>query len=215
MSAADPGLVTGADGKTRCWWGASDPDYVSYHDDDWGRPLGDDRGLFELMCLEGFQAGLSWLTILRKRESFGSAFRGFDIEAVARFNKRSIERLMVDPGSYGTGPRSRPSSTTRALRAVVGRVRKPQRLRVALRACAGIETASDRSGRVALDGLYERVRRHEQGPQEEGMGLRRPHHHLFVHAVGGLVNDHLDGCDWRTIVEEDRRRFVRPSAISS
>ncbi len=98
MSAAEAGLVTGADGKTRCWWGASDPDYVSYHDSDWGRPLGDDRGLFELMCLEGFQAGLSWLTILRKRESFRRAFKGFDIEAVARFNKRSIERLMVDPG---------------------------------------------------------------------------------------------------------------------
>jgi DNA-3-methyladenine glycosylase I len=71
-------LVAGADGRARCWWCGDDPTYVAYHDDDWGTPMHDDRQLFELLCLEGFQAGLSWITILRKRPAFRAAFEGFD-----------------------------------------------------------------------------------------------------------------------------------------
>jgi DNA-3-methyladenine glycosylase I len=82
----------------RCWWCGSDALYCAYHDSEWGFPVGDDQRLFEKICLEGFQAGLSWLTILRKRENFRRAFRGFDPEAVARFNTRSVERLVRDPG---------------------------------------------------------------------------------------------------------------------
>jgi DNA-3-methyladenine glycosylase I len=84
--------------KTRCWWCGQDPLYVAYHDDEWGVPLHDDRKLFEMLLLEGFQAGLSWITILRKRENFRKAFRGFDPEAIARYTKRDFERLMNDPG---------------------------------------------------------------------------------------------------------------------
>ena len=84
--------------KTRCWWCGEDPLYVAYHDDEWGVPLHDDRKLFEMLLLEGFQAGLSWITILRKRENFRKAFRGFDPEAIARFTKRDFERLMNDAG---------------------------------------------------------------------------------------------------------------------
>jgi DNA-3-methyladenine glycosylase I len=93
-----PALSKGSDGRPRCWWGASTPDYERYHDEEWGRPVRDDRGLYERMVLEGFQSGLSWLTILRKRESFRAAFADFDIEAVAGFGDRDIARLLADAG---------------------------------------------------------------------------------------------------------------------
>jgi DNA-3-methyladenine glycosylase I len=94
--AAD--VVIGEDGLARCAWGAGDPLYRAYHDDEWGKPLHGDDALFELLTLEGFQAGLAWITILRKREAFRSAFRGFRIVDVARFGKRDVERLMRDEG---------------------------------------------------------------------------------------------------------------------
>jgi DNA-3-methyladenine glycosylase I len=91
-------LVVGEDGRARCRWGASTPDYARYHDEEWGRPVRDDRGLFERMSLEAFQSGLSWLTILRKREAFRAAFAGFDIERVAAFGSDDVERLLGDAG---------------------------------------------------------------------------------------------------------------------
>jgi DNA-3-methyladenine glycosylase I len=90
------GLVRGDDGIVRCAWGASTPEYREYHDVEWGRPVTDDRLLFEKLCLEGFQSGLSWLTILRKREAFRRAFAGFDAARVARFTERDVERLLGD-----------------------------------------------------------------------------------------------------------------------
>jgi len=92
-------LRVGNDGTARCWWGSGpDPLYVEYHDHEWGMPVTDDRRLFEKLCLEGFQSGLSWITILRKRENFRSAFAGFEIEAVARFGTADVERLVTDAG---------------------------------------------------------------------------------------------------------------------
>ncbi len=90
--------MTGADGVARCWWCGDDPDYRAYHDDEWGRPLHDERTLFELLCLEGFQAGLAWITILRKRPAFRAAFAGFDIDAVAAFRARDVTRLLRNDG---------------------------------------------------------------------------------------------------------------------
>jgi DNA-3-methyladenine glycosylase I len=87
-----------ADGRRRCPWAESAPDYVAYHDEEWGRPVRDDRGLYERLVLEGFQSGLSWLTILRKRENFRAAFANFEIERVARFGERDIDRLLGDAG---------------------------------------------------------------------------------------------------------------------
>ena len=98
MTAPRGGTVLGADGITRCWWCGDDPLYVDYHDHEWGTPLHDDRALFELLCLEGFQAGLSWITILRKREAFRQAFDGFDPEIVSRYSDGVVERLLGDPG---------------------------------------------------------------------------------------------------------------------
>lgn len=96
MPRLPKGLVRGDDGLTRCWWCASASDYARYHDEEWGWPVHDDVRLFEKICLEGFQSGLSWLTILRKRENFRNAFAGFDYQRVARFNQRSVERLLRD-----------------------------------------------------------------------------------------------------------------------
>src|SRR5215469_8598535 len=96
MTAGLP--ATGPDGLLRCPWSLSRPDYLSYHDEEWGRPVRDDTGIFERLCLEAFQSGLSWLTILRKRENFRLAFRGFDIEAVAGFGPDDIARLLADAG---------------------------------------------------------------------------------------------------------------------
>jgi DNA-3-methyladenine glycosylase I len=91
-------LLRGSDGKRRCWWGASSDEYAAYHDEEWGRPVTGDDELFERLCLEGFQSGLSWITILRKRENFRRAFAGFEIEKVARFGSRDVERLLGDAG---------------------------------------------------------------------------------------------------------------------
>jgi DNA-3-methyladenine glycosylase I len=92
------GAVAGPDGHLRCPWGLSAPDYVAYHDEEWGRPVHGDREIFERLCLEAFQSGLSWLTILRKRENFRKAFAGFDIPAVAAFTDADAARLLADAG---------------------------------------------------------------------------------------------------------------------
>ena len=94
----DQGLVAGPDGKLRCSWGLSAPEFLAYHDEEWGRPVRGDTAIFERLCLEGFQSGLSWLTILRKRENFRAAFAGFDPAAVAAFGEADVARLMADPG---------------------------------------------------------------------------------------------------------------------
>ncbi len=91
-------VEAGGDGELRCWWGVGDPDYERYHDTEWGFPQGDDHRLFEKVCLEGFQSGLSWLTILRKRENFRAAFDGFDPSIVATYDEDDIERLLGDAG---------------------------------------------------------------------------------------------------------------------
>jgi len=91
-------LRTGADGRARCWWCGDDPTYVAYHDDEWGRPLHDERALYELLCLEGFQAGLAWITVLRKRPALRVAFEGFVVERVATFGPDDVARVLADPG---------------------------------------------------------------------------------------------------------------------
>ncbi len=99
MSRTVPdGLIEGPDGQIRCWWHGNQADYLRYHDTEWGWPVDDDRRLFEKICLEGFQSGLSWLTILRKRENFRAAFANFEMAAVARFGEDDVARLLQDAG---------------------------------------------------------------------------------------------------------------------
>ena len=93
-----PEPMIGDDGIARCWWSGSAPDYVEYHDNEWGRPVVDDVRLFEKICLEGFQSGLAWITILRKRENFRNAFDGFDFRAVAEYDDDDVARLLDDAG---------------------------------------------------------------------------------------------------------------------
>ena len=92
------GLIKGNDGRQRCWWCGDDPFYIQYHDKEWGQPVHDDIRLFEKICLEGFQAGLSWITILRKRENFRAAFDGFDYEKVCHYGEADIDRLLNNAG---------------------------------------------------------------------------------------------------------------------
>ncbi|MGI9576611.1 MAG: DNA-3-methyladenine glycosylase I, partial [Microthrixaceae bacterium] len=94
MEIPPGGLAAGPDGRPRCFWGLSAPEYVQYHDAEWGFPVTDDRTLYEKICLEGFQSGLSWLTILRKRENFRAAFDNFEHEKVARYGDADVERLL-------------------------------------------------------------------------------------------------------------------------
>src|SRR5512143_2100087 len=110
-------VVTGPDDRDRCWWGTSTPDYVAYHDSEWGFGVIEDHRLFEKLCLEGFQSGLSWLTILRKREAFRAAFAGFDFQVVATFGERDVERLLLDSGivRHGGKIRSTINNATRAI----------------------------------------------------------------------------------------------------
>ena len=98
MTAPGRGPLPGPDGRLRCPWALSTPEYIAYHDEEWARPVRDDRGIFERLCLEAFQSGLSWLTILRKRENFRAAFASFDIPTVARYTPADVARLLADPG---------------------------------------------------------------------------------------------------------------------
>src|SRR5262245_63665690 len=100
-------VVVGVDGLPRCWWGVSTADYVAYHDHEWGYGVTADARLFEKLCLEGFQSGLSWLTILRKRENFRHAFAGFEPAAVADFDEHDVDRLLVEAGIVRHGGRLR------------------------------------------------------------------------------------------------------------
>ncbi len=98
MTSDRPGLVRASDGTSRCWWGAEPEEYRRYHDEEWGRPVRDDRAIYEKLTLEAFQSGLSWLTILRKRENFRTAFDGFEPERVAAYGPDDVARLLADTG---------------------------------------------------------------------------------------------------------------------
>ena len=211
MKKPTPGLVRGDDGRTRCFWGASTPDYALYHDREWGFPVVDDHRLFEKICLEGFQSGLSWLTILRKREAFRRAFAGFDLEKVARFGARDVTRLLADAGIVRH--RGKIESTINNAR----------------RAC---ELRDERGSLAAYFWSFEpgagarprrltwaTLRRMSTTPESVALSkdLRKrgwtfvgpTTSYAFMQAVG-IVNDHLDGCAFRARAERARRAFDPP-----
>lgn len=184
-------LRTGPDGLRRCWWCGDDPLYVEYHDLEWGRPVGDDVRLFEKVCLEGFQSGLSWITVLRKRPAFRSAFAGFDPRDVAEFGPSDVERLVADAGIIRH--RGKIESTINnarrvlelidehgSLHAFVSRYRTERRHR--LRADDELPATSAES--VALSKELKRRGWTFVGPTTI---------YSFMQAMG-LVDDHLDGC---------------------
>ena len=192
MATASPDLVVGDDGLARCPWGLSTPDYVRYHDEEWGRPVhGDDR-MFERLTLEAFQSGLSWITILRKRESFRSAFAGFSVEAVAASGAADEERLMADAGIVRN--RAKIAATLQNARAALLLDEglssflwsfRPPADRQSPRVLADITPVSPESTLMA------------KALKKRGFAFVGPTTaHALMQAVG-MVDDHLVGCSAR------------------
>jgi len=203
------GIATDADGIRRCWWGSSDPDYLAYHDNEWGFPVGDDIKLFEKLSLEGFQAGLSWLTILRKREAFRAAFAGFDYARVARFGERDVQRLLGDAGIV------RHRGKIEAVINNAGRALELVEERGSLAAYLWGFEPEPRRGRLdraALAELASTPASHALAKDLKRRGWRfvgPTTVYAFMQAMG-LVDDHLDGCDTKPLVEAARAHFSRP-----
>ena len=205
------GLIEGTDGKVRCAWHGNLPDYLAYHDAEWGKPVGDDVRLFEKLCLEGFQSGLSWLTILRKRENFRAAFDGFDFVRLARANESEIERHLTDAGIIRH--RGKIASVYNNARRAVALVEeqgslaryfwsfepaqkdRPQRID---RAAVMAMPKTDVSTRISKD------------LKKRGWSFVGPTTiYAFMQAMG-MVNDHIEGCVCRSEVEKERSAFKRP-----
>ncbi|MGC4122272.1 MAG: DNA-3-methyladenine glycosylase I [Myxococcales bacterium] len=213
MAKRDDGLVKGEDGLWRCFWGSGEKDYAAYHDREWGFPMRDDRRLFEKICLEGFQSGLSWLTILRKREAFREDFAGFDFEKVARFGKRDVERLLKDA------------------RIVRHRGKIESTLNNAQRACELVDERGSlsayfwsfepdpksrpkkltRQALMAMSTSAESVALSKDLKRRGWTFVGPTTVYAFMQAMG-LVDDHLDGCCVRAEVEAARKAFKRPAA---
>jgi DNA-3-methyladenine glycosylase I len=205
------GILRGADGRARCWWCGEASDYVAYHDREWGRPVVDDVRLFEKLCLEGFQAGLSWLTILRKREAFRRAFHGFVPEAVARFGPRDVARLLADPSIVRH--RGKIEAAIENARAVA-RVREAEGslARLVWRFEPAPAARPRRITRATLLRLAETPESRALSKALRAHGFRfvgPTTCQAFMQAMG-LVNDHLDGCALRDDVERERARAARP-----
>jgi len=201
------GLRRGDDGRVRCFWAGPAADYCAYHDEEWGRPTFDDHRLFEKICLEGFQSGLSWLTILRKRENFRRAFAEFHIERVARFNKRSVDRLLRDAGIVRH--RGKIESTINNARRARDLVDEFGGLSSYFR---GFEpTSAQRPKRLDHAALMKLGQTPESSAlskdlKRRGWSFVGPTTcYAFMQAMG-LVNDHLEGCEWRAPVEREQRR---------
>lgn len=202
------GLLPGADGVVRCWWAGTDPLYLRYHDREWGRPVKAETRLFEKLCLEGFQAGLAWITILRKREAFRGAFAGFDPERVATFRARDVTRLLKDAGIVRH--RGKIEST-------INNARRALELRAegGLPAYAwGFEPRERRArlthARLMRMSTTEASVAMSRDLKARGWTFVGPTTiYAFMQAMG-LVNDHLEGCAIRDACERDRAAFRRP-----
>jgi DNA-3-methyladenine glycosylase I len=196
---------TGPDGKTRCHWCSFAPEFPAYHDAEWGFPVGDDFRLFEKLSLEGFQSGLSWRTILAKRDNFREAFHGFDFNRIARFTERDVARLLKNAGII----RHRGK-----IEAVINNARRAQDLVKRGDSLAALvwrhephpkqlakpQSASTSAASVALSKELKKLGWKFVGPTTV---------HAFMQAMG-LINDHADDCVIRSKVERARRSFKRP-----
>ena len=203
------GLVRHRDGVSRCWWAGSDPLYLRYHDEEWGRPITDDSRLFEKICLEGFQAGLSWLTILRKRDAFRQSFVGFDIDRVARFGPRDVDRLLAHSGIVRH--RGKIESAINNARRAKTLVDEYGSLAAYIWQWEPVPEARPRRViRAALVGTTPESTALSKDLKRRGWTFVGPTTmYAFMQAVG-LVNDHIDGCASRGAVETARRTLKRP-----
>ncbi len=197
--------VEGPDGKPRCRWCAAAPEFFAYHDSEWGFPVDDDRRLFEKICLEGFQSGLSWRTILAKRENFRSAFHDFDFNKVARFDKGDVERLLNDKGIV----RHRGK-----IEAVINNAKRAQELVEQEGSLAAFfwryEPDAARLGRPQTASTSPESVALSKDLKKRGWKFVGPTTvYAFMQAMG-LVNDHVEDCVTRAKVETARRKFKRP-----
>ena len=204
-------VITGEDGIARCWWGDAPPDYRAYHDDEWGMPVADDLRLFEKLSLEGFQAGLSWLTILRKRDAFRRAFAGFDFERVAQFGERDVARLLADASIV----RHRGK-----IEAVINNAARAVELVAQKGSLAayvwGFEPPAPHAALRDRDALGELSQTPDSRALAKDLRSRGWRFvgptttYAFMQAMG-LVNDHLASCAAHAAVERARASFTRPS----
>ena len=197
-------LTLGEDGVRRCWWGAEPDIYRRYHDTEWGRPVTEDRRLFEKICLEGFQAGLSWLTILRKRENFRRAFAGFDPALVAAFDESDVERLLGDQGIVRHAGKIR-STINNAARAL-----EIEREHGSLSSYFWAWAAPEQPPPREIPATTETSLSLSGELKKRGWSFVGPTTvYAFMQAMG-LVNDHLEGCDARQRCLDERRSLVSP-----
>jgi DNA-3-methyladenine glycosylase I len=195
--------ILGPDGKARCRWCAIAPEFLPYHDGEWGFPVSDDRRLFEKLCLEGFQSGLSWRTILAKRENFRAAFHHFDFDKVARFGARDVQRLLKDDGIV----RHRGK-----IEAVINNAQRAREVvkdegslaaylwRFEPKGAAMLQSASTSAESIALSKDLKKRGWKFVGPTTV---------YAFMQAMG-LVNDHAEDCVIRAKAERARKAFMRP-----
>lgn len=206
------GLITGTDGKKRCFWHGGKADYLAYHDNEWGRPVTSDTRLFEKICLEGFQSGLSWLTILRKRENFRKAFAGFDFEEVAAFGDSDIERLVQDVGIVRH--RGKIVSTINNARRAIELV--AERGSLAAYFWSFEPGRDDRPDKLDKETLFALAKTEistgiSKDLKRRGWSFVGPTTvYAFMQAMG-LVNDHIEGCCVREECEQERNALVRPA----
>jgi DNA-3-methyladenine glycosylase I len=192
--ARPDGLVEHADGRTRCWWCGTTADYVAYHDDEWGRPTTDEVRLFEKLCLEGFQAGLSWLTILRKREAFRRAFAGFDPARVARFGEGDVARLLGDAGIVRN--RAKIEATITNARAYLDLAASEGSLASYVWRFAPDDPPVPRS-RAEVRATSPEATAMSRDLKRRGWRFVGPTTVYAFQQAMGLVDDHLVGCDSR------------------
>ena len=216
VAADPPGLSRGNDGLVRCWWAGDTDDYVAYHDLEWGVPVCDDCRLFEKLCLEGFQSGLSWLTILRKREHFREAFAGFDFERVANYSDGDVVRLLGNPGIV----RHRGK-----IEATINNARRACDMASEFGSLAAFFWHWEPTEDARPPGMdYETLRTLASTPESVAMSKELKRRgwrfvgpttaYAFMQAMG-LVNDHIDGCHARPRIEGLRSGFKRPSSTTA
>lgn len=205
-------IVKCSDGISRCWWGSGDEEYQRYHDDEWGRPVADDCRLFEKICLEGFQSGLSWLTILRKRENFRNAFTGFAFDQVAAFDERDIARLMQDSGIV----RHRGK-----IEATINNAGRAMEIVSEFGSLASYiwqwepEIRERHDGKdnlqYSIPGFTKTSKALSKDLKKRGWKFFGPTTaYAFMQAMG-MVNDHVLGCFIKGEIDKLRQDFVRPT----
>ncbi len=213
MSDEREWLMVGEDGVARCWWpGTDDELYLTYHDHEWGMPVVDDTRLFEKVCLEGFQSGLAWITILRKRENFRAAFDGFDIDAVASYTGKDVDRLLNDAGIVRH--RAKIESTINNADRALALQEEFGSLAAYFWSHEPTEREPDLRDDWAfpVPSITETSTRISKDLKRRGWTWVGPTTiYAFMQAMG-LVNDHLPGCEAGARVEEARSALKRPTS---